>query len=43
MLEPKPWHNKTETKNLKVANMMEFIRTCDQYPSKFDFGRFFVP
>ena len=41
MLESKLWHNKTETKNVKVAKMVEFIETCDQYPRKFNFGHFF--
>ena len=41
MLEAKLWHNKTETKNVKVAKMMEFIKTCDQYPRRFHFGHFF--
>ena len=31
----------TETKNVKVAKMVESIKTCDQYPCKFDFGDFF--
>ena len=31
MLEAKLWQNKTETKNVKVAKMVEFIKTCDQY------------
>ena len=35
MLETKLWHNKTEIKNVKVAKMMEFIKTCDQYPCYF--------
>ena len=33
--------NKTETKNVKVEKMVEFIKTCDQYPRKFNFGHFF--
>ena len=37
MLETKLWHNKTEIKNVKVAKMMEFIKTCDQYPCRFNF------
>ena len=41
MLEAKLWHNKTETKNVKVAKMVEFILTCDQYPRRFKFGNFF--
>ena len=41
MLEAKLWHNKTETKNVKAANMVEFIKTCDQYPRRFHFGHFF--
>ena len=32
MLESKLWYNKTETKNVKVAEIVEFIKTCDQYP-----------
>ena len=39
MLEAKLWHNKTETKNVKVAKMVEFI--SDQYPRRFDFDNFF--
>ena len=31
MPEDKLWHNKTETKNVKVAKVVEFIKTCDQY------------
>ena len=31
MIESKLWHNKTETKNVKVAKMVEFIKTCEQY------------
>ena len=31
-LNLKLWHNKTETKKIKVANGgMEFIKTCDEY------------
>ena len=30
MVESKLWHNKTEAKNIKVAKMMELIKTCDQ-------------
>ena len=37
MLEAKLWHNKTETKNAKVAKMVEFIKTFDQYPRRFNF------
>ena len=40
-LESKLWHGKTETKNEKVAKMVEFIKTCDQYPRKFNFGHLF--
>ena len=29
MLEAKLRHNKIKTKNVKVAKMVEFIRTCD--------------
>ena len=29
MLESKLWCNRTETKNVMVAKMVEFIRTCD--------------
>ena len=31
MLEAKLWHNKTETKNVNVAKMVKFVKTCDQY------------
>ena len=41
MLETKLWHNKIDTKNVKVAKMMEFIKTCDQYPHRFNFDNFF--
>ena len=41
MLELKLWHNKTETKNVTVTKMMEFIKAYDQYACKFDFGHFF--
>ena len=41
MLETKLWHNKTETKNVKVTRMAEFIKTCDQYPRRLNFGDFF--
>ena len=41
MIESKIWHNKTEIKNVKVVKTVEFIKTCDQYPHKFNFGHFF--
>ena len=41
MLESKLWHNKTEIKNVKVAKMVEFIKTCD--PCRFYFCHFFCP
>ena len=41
MLEVKSWHNKTETKNVKVPKVVEFIKICDQYPRRFNFGNFF--
>ena len=41
MLEAKLWYNKAEMKNVKVAKMVEFIKTCDQYPRRFNFGIFF--
>ena len=41
MLQSKLWHKKTGTKNVKVAEMVEFIKTCDQYSRKFNFGHFF--
>ena len=41
MLDAKLWHNKTETKNEKDAEMVEFIKTCDQYPYRLNFGNFF--
>ena len=41
ILESKLWHNKTETKNVKVAKMVEFIKACNQYPRKFNFSHFF--
>ena len=39
MLEVKLWHNKTETKNVNLAKMMEFIKTPN--PRRFNFGNFF--
>ena len=30
MIESKLWHNKTEIKNVKVAKMVEFIKTCEK-------------
>ena len=41
MLGSKLKYNRTETKNVKVAKMVEFIKTYDQYPYKFNFGNFF--
>ena len=42
MLKSRLWHNKTETKKcIKVVKMVEFIKTCNQYPHKFNFCRFF--
>ena len=41
MFEAKLWHNKTETKKVKAAKMVEFIKTYDPYPSRFNFGNFF--
>ena len=40
MLEVKLWHNRKKTKNLKIAKMVVLIKTCDQYPSRFNFGNF---
>ena len=40
MLEAKLWHSKTETNNVKVAKMVNFIKTCDQYPRRFNFVNF---
>ena len=39
MPEAKLWHHKIETKNLK--QMVEFIKTCDQYLCKFNFGHIY--
>ena len=41
MSEAKLWHNKAEAECVKVAKMVEFIKTCDQYPRRFNFGNFF--
>ena len=41
ILEAKLWHSKTETKNLKVTMMVEFIKICDQYARRFNVGNFF--
>ena len=30
MIESKLWHNKTEIKNVKVAKIVEFIKTCEK-------------
>ena len=35
------YDSKTETKNVKGAEMVGFIKTCDQYPHKFNVGHFF--
>ena len=35
------WHNKTETKNAKVAKMVKFIKIYTLMPRKFNFGNFF--
>ena len=35
ILESKLWYNRTE--------MVEFIKTCDQYPCKFNFSHFSDP
>ena len=35
MYQSKLWQNKTETRNVKVAKMVEFIKTCDQYSPRF--------
>ena len=32
----KLWRNKTEIRNVKSAQIVEFIKTCDQYPHKFN-------
>ena len=29
--------------SVKVAKMVEFIKTCEQYPRKFNFGQFSAP
>ena len=42
MFESKLWYSKTVNKNVKGAKMMGFIKTCDQYPHKFNFGHFFL-
>ena len=41
MFEAKLWYSKTKTENVKVEKMVEFIKTCDQYPRKFHFGHYF--
>ena len=35
MIESKLWHSKTEIKNVKVVKIVDFIKTCYQYPHKF--------
>ena len=37
MLKAKLLHNKTETKNVNVVKMVKFIKTCGQYPRRFNF------
>ena len=37
MLKAKLLHSKTETKNVNVAKMVKFIKTCGQYPRRFNF------
>ena len=41
MLKAGLLQNKTETKSVKIAKMVEFIKTCDQCPRRFNFGSFF--
>ena len=41
MLEAKLWHDKTKTKNVKFAKMVEFIKNGDQHPCRFNFDNFF--
>ena len=42
MLESKLKYNKKKTKKTAMgAKMVEFIKTCDQYPYKFSFCYFF--
>ena len=41
MLESNLRHKQTEIKNVKVGKMVEFMKTCDRYPPKFNFGHFF--
>ena len=40
MFAAKLWQNKTESKNVKVAKIVEFIETCDHYPRRFIFETF---
>ena len=40
MLECKLWYSETATKNVKGKKMVEFMKTCDQYPHKFNFDHF---
>ena len=40
MLQSVLCYSKTKTKNMKVAKIVEFIKTCDQYPCRFNFGHF---
>ena len=42
MFESKLWHNRTETKNVKVAKMAEFIKACDQYSPRFIWSFFLL-
>ena len=35
MYEARLWYNKKETNNVKVAKMVEFIKTCDQFCGSF--------
>ena len=40
MFAAKLWQNKTESKNVKVAKIVEFIETYDHYPRRFIFETF---
>ena len=42
MLKTAACYIKTKNKNVKVTKMVEFIKTCDQIPRRFNFGTFFI-
>ena len=41
MIQSKLCHSKTETQNVNGAKMVGIIKTCNQYPHKFNNGHIF--